>query len=395
MRYLMFFLIFTSVCNSQVLVEKEVNKTKTDVFFSSKLDNIFTDNDETYYSQIQKESVNNTLNTVDRVFTIKSSAGKRISLNANEYPIEILKDKLFTFVEDVANHERKYVVYDLKKNQLIKKSHTILSPSSSIEILESGDLILREGNHSGFEWIGIYTNDFKEIQRFKPFNTESWIASSSNDDYIFFAAQIDRDTKIRMALYYAFGSKNLIDSKQIDIEADHILSNVKVFENKVAMLFSSMKDSSTYILVLDNKLKIINKISFNERISYNKVLNVGNDIFVNTTSAIYSYDIYNGMQNWKIVKKTPILKTINQNQRFKVTNLYDLNDRNIILTEATLEPDNEEFIDLTIKIIDVKTNDVVQTLKTKKTFKGNIVYKNFKKEIMFYSNNNILSYEKL
>ncbi len=395
MKKLLIFLLFANICNAQVLLEKESFLKKSNPVSTSKLDNIFKDNEITFYSIIEKESVNYDTNSIDRLFVLKDIDGHDYKLEKNEFPLNIAQNKLYTFIENVKDHERKYIVYDIKEKKLIGKSNLKLSLSSSVKILNSGDLIVSDGGHSGQDWMGLYSSDFKQIHNFKPFNTESWITSDANDDYIFFAAQIDRDPKIRVALYNTFGSKSFLGSLEIDIDADLILSSVKVFNNKIAMLFSSMKNSSTQILILDSNLEVIHKILFNERVAYNKILNIGDDIYINTTSSIYAYNGQSGVQNWVLKKeKSKFIKT-DKSYRFKGTNIFVIDKNNILLTEGIYEDGIDEVKSVVLKIIDTKTKKIVQTIDTKTSFKGNLNYKNFEKEIVFYSNNKIISYEKL
>ncbi len=394
-KKLLFLIFLTSVYSqSQILVEKDLSSKNENLVSQYKIDNVFISSKNSYVSLLTSERYNRANYSMQRNFIIKDFDGIEYSLRKNEYPIDIIDHNVYTFTEDIDKQQREYVVYDVSNKTLDKKSSLTLSLSSTAYPIKNGDIVITEGGHSGRDWIALYSKDFKKIHEFRPFNEESNINFDANENYIVYVGQIDVDSKIRVALYGSFGNKGLVGTQEINIDDNLILSSVKVVKDKIVILFSSTISGSSQFLVLDNTLKEVNKVSLNERVSYNKIVSNSNNFYLNTSTQILSFDI-DKLEKKVLLKKenTQAVKT-KKGYRFKGSNIFKLDENYLLLLEAIYDDSVNDINDVELKIIGFKDQSVEQKIKTETSFLGDLKLKKFGNELVLFANNKILVYEK-
>ena len=396
MKKLILILFFTSICNAQILKEKEIPLQRNSEKYFSKIENVFTNKGKLIESYITSERYNKVDYSLDRFYTLKREDGVKYELKKNEYPIEIINNKLYTYTENVGKGEREFITYDLNKKELKKDPKTLkLSLSSSAEVLENGDLIISEGGHNGSDWIGLFSSNFEPLHEFKPFNDLSHISYDVNENFIAYVAQIDVDSRIRIALYGSFANKGFIGSKEIKIDQDLILSSVKVVKDKVVVLFSNIKNSNSQLLILDKEFNLIKKISLNERVAYHKIISNNESFYINTSSKISSYEIEKGEKEWEFKKEKKASQKTAKGYRFTATDVYILDKDNLLLVDAIYEDGVDDINDVVLKVFNKGKKEIVQKIKTNTAFKGNLLIKNLKEEVVVFSNKKMLRYEKL
>ena len=167
-------IIITVICHSQVLIKKDrplnqnSNSKIVNPSSNDKLDQIFGNSERAFSSFLIAERPNKTTRSIDRNFILQDDEGIEYMLKKNEYPLDIIQDKLYTFIENVEDQKRDYIIYDIKSNNGLEKIASLtLSLSSTASVLKNGDVIVTEGGHSGRDWIRLYSNELNMIHEFQ------------------------------------------------------------------------------------------------------------------------------------------------------------------------------------------------------------------------------------
>ena len=376
------------------IIKQIETKHKQVVYDNQKIDNIFLDKNITYTSILEGERYVKETYSMLRNFMLVDSNNNKLRLEKNEYPIDIVNSVLYTFVEDANNHSREYRSYQIEKENYIKNGSLKLSIDATAHVLKNGTITVTEGGHSGRDWIGLYNKDFKELHNFKPFNEESNISFDRNENYIVYAAQVETDSIIRLAVYGGFASYGQLGTREIKINNSLILSSVKVVKDNIFVLLSSTKSGHSQILILNKDLEEINKIKLTERVSHNKIVSINENVYLNTRSNIQVYDI-SGKKKGAIEKDiTKPIKT-DYGYKFKGSNIYNFNNEYLLLLEASYEDNVTEIKDVSIQIFDSQTQKLLQKTKVDDIFSGDLRLEQSKGSLIIFSNSKSLSYEKV
>ncbi len=374
---------------SQILVKK------TDLKKSSfnKISNIYVDENNMYYTKLLDEKYDKNSYSFNRKYAFSINEGKEINLIANESVISIKKNNLYTAIEDVEKSEKIYVVSAIDKAGVMsKKAELKLSLTSSAKVLKNGNIIMTEGGHGGTDWVALYSKNLKLIHQFRPFNGVFELINHANENYIVYVAQKEKNSQLRVGLYSYLGNKALIGSKEIEIDSNYVISSTKIEGTKILLLLSSLINSQSKIIILNNELNILNELTFESRVSNNKLVSSNNTIYLNFPTKIKAYDINSKNLLWEISKLNTSITKLDKGFKFKGSELNIIDDK-LILLEGTYADGKTEIENIEVKVLSIEDGKLKQTIKlgnSDNELKPTI----YKKALFLIQNGKAIIYEK-
>lgn len=393
-QFLLFvFLIFGLLVKGQVLVEKEMDFLGFAGKSSASIDQVYNNEDQMVLSLVLSEKFNGAKRSMDRAYQMKTADGKVFNLEKNQNPIGFCKNHLYSYTPDFENQQNIYAVQSTDKALSAKKNTLALSFSSTAKVLDTGDIIITEGGHSGRDWASLYSKDLVELHKFQPFNDESSIRYAANKDYIAYVGQIEEDSVIRVGLYSAAMFKKRIAIEQVSIDSNHMVSSVSLDQNYVLLLLVDVTTGLNQIMVLNKDLNEVSKIELQERISHNKLIALDGKVFFSTPKNIQCLDILEGTKDWSFKRENSNAIKTEKGYQFYGGELFFLDDEHLLFLEGQYEDGQNEVKDNTLKIIVCTDGEKIQDIKLG-DFNDDLTLAMDKSTISIFSKNKILVYEK-
>ena len=402
--------MFSFETSGQILTELDTK----DLFEVSNDDNQFVIQkilayDNTLYKVIKSNCKYNETNYSLKCYYDISSKQKKLKLNKiDDYPLAFTNEHAYYCEADFDNDKLIVKIREINSSStesVTAKNTLELGFYNEIHIAKTGDLIISHGSEgSGIDGITRYSKKLSKIYSFSAvdnINDDYDVTYDENKNFTYYIIKSRKESCFKIRLYESANDKNLITSKQFDLDDGYYIGGTVIDSDKIIVLINNNLGERS-LLTLDTSLNIVNyfDLPMGVWVSRGKMISSEGKVFFSSGLSIFAYDTTKNKIVWENIKNTNTPKgytTKGNITTFRGSKVFNLDLNHIISIEGTYidgpEVENK-VINCMMTVLNSDNGDVKQKINLG-DFIGEIKVVNNSKNIVIYGNKKIKIFQKI